>query len=101
LVVYVSRASVGIDQALESIYRKSNDELLEFLYEDAWDRIGDLHKDAFFILASLSCPLDQYSISRTCQLVEIQHSEFQTSLSETHFANVTDYGAYYTLELIE
>lgn len=101
LVVYISRASVGIEQALDSLYRKSNDELLEFLYEDAWERIGELHKDAFFVLASLKCPLDQYSISRVCQLVEIQHSEFQTSLAETHFAHVTDYGSHYTLELIE
>ncbi|HIF9156653.1 TPA: hypothetical protein ACX6PJ_001278 [Photobacterium damselae] len=101
LVVYISRASVSIEQALDNLYRKSNDELLEFLYEDAWERIGELHKEAFFILASLNCPLDQYSISRTCQIVEIQHTEFQTSLSETHFATVTDYGSYYTMELVE
>ncbi|WP_163921352.1 ATP-binding protein [Photobacterium sp. Alg240-V54] len=101
LVIYISRANVGIEQAMENLYRKSNDELLEFLYEDAWERIGGLQKEAFFILASLHCPLDQYSISRTCQLLEIQHSEFQTSLSETHFATVIDYGSHYILELVE
>lgn len=101
LAVYIGRAKVGIDQALENLYRKSNDELLEFLYEDAWERISHLQKEAFYVMVSLTCPLDKYSVSRACQLVEIQHSEFQASLSETHFSTITDYGSHYELELAD
>jgi tetratricopeptide (TPR) repeat protein len=101
LVVYIGRAKVGIEAALDSLYRKSNDELLEFLYDDAWERIGEQQKETFYVIVSLTCPLDKYSISRACQLIEIQHSEFQTSLVETHFSNITDYGSYYEIELVE
>jgi tetratricopeptide (TPR) repeat protein len=101
LVVYIGRAKVGIEVALDNLYRKSNDELLEFLYEDAWERIGEQQKETFYVIVSLSCPLDKYSISRACQLVEIQHSEFQASLVETHFADITDYGSFYEIELAE
>ncbi|PTA51563.1 hypothetical protein C9I43_14205 [Shewanella morhuae] len=102
LVVYIGRQrNISIDQAMENLYKRSNEELLEFLYEDAWNRISQLQKEVFYILVSLTCPLDQYSISRACQLLEIQHSELQSSLAETHFASVTDYGTHYSLELVD
>jgi len=101
LVVYIGKAKVGIEVALDNLYRKSNDELLEFLYDDAWQRISEQQKETFYAIVSLTCPLDKYSISRTCQLVEIQHSEFQASLLETHFADITDYGSFYEIELAE
>jgi tetratricopeptide (TPR) repeat protein len=101
LVIYIGRAKVGIQQAMDSLYRKSNEELLEFLYEDAWERIGELQREVFYTIVSLSCPLDQYSISRTCQLIEIQHTEFKTSLAETHFGTTTDYSTHYDLELVD
>jgi Tfp pilus assembly protein PilF len=101
LVVYIGRAKIGIQQAMDNLYRKSNEELLEFLYEDAWERIGELQREVFYTIVSLSCPLDQYSISRTCQLVKIQHTEFKTSLVETHFGTTTDYSTHYDLELVD
>ncbi|WP_076416841.1 hypothetical protein [Shewanella sp. UCD-KL12] len=101
LVKYVSYSQVGIDAAIENIFRKNNAELLEFLYEDAWARMNPLQKEAFLILVHVKCPLDQVSIGQICQQVGIQNAEFQQSLVETHFANLTDYGRTYSLEVVD
>lgn len=101
LVVYIARSRISIDSAVENIFRKSNDDLLEFLYEDAWDRLNDVQKKLFYIIVSLTSPLNSTAISRACQLVEIQHINFLDSLKETHFASTLDYGSHYELELVE
>ncbi|MHB2053996.1 AAA family ATPase [Pantoea dispersa] len=101
LVKYISRAQCSIDDAIEQVYKKSSDELLEFLYEDAWIRIGESDQDVFMVLVTLSCPIDSFSVGYTCQELEIQHAEFQSSLDETYFVNLTNYGNRYEIEIIE
>lgn len=101
LVKYISHSNLGIDSALENVFKKSNEELLEFLYEDAWVRMNTLQKEVFLVIIHVSCPLDQSSISQACQEIGIQHSEFHSSLMETHFAVLTDYGRNYSLELVD
>lgn len=39
LVRYIARSSSGIQEGLDQILKKTSDELLEFLYEDAWLRM--------------------------------------------------------------
>ncbi|MCT4774869.1 hypothetical protein L6458_21485 [Klebsiella aerogenes] len=101
LVKYISRAQCSIDDAIEQVYKKSSDDLLEFLYEDAWIRIGESDQDVFMVLVTLSCPIDSYSVGYTCQELEVQHAEFQGSLDETYFVNLTNYGNRYDIEIIE
>ncbi len=101
LVKYLARSPVGIDQAIEQVFRKTNDQLLEFLYDDAWLRINDLQKDVFLVLVSATVPLDNLSVGDACVLVGIQHVEFQKALDETYFGNVTDYGDRYELQIVE
>ncbi|BEU79507.1 hypothetical protein EAG21025_28200 [Enterobacter asburiae] len=101
LVIYISRANVSIDTALENLFKKSNDELLEFLYDDAWARLSESQKDMFYITVTIASPLTNISISKACQLVELQHGEFQDSLKETHFSSIIDYGSHYDMELVE
>ncbi|WP_233979662.1 hypothetical protein [Pectobacterium versatile] len=101
LVKYVARGSHGIDIAMDTVFKKSNEDLLEFLYEDAWQRMNQLQKEMFLTLIHLSSPLNQNTISRTCQEIGIQHTEFQEGLEETHFAVLTDYGRTYTIELVD
>lgn len=101
LVKYVARGASGIDAAIETVFKKSNEDLLEFLYEDAWQRMSHLQKEVFLTLIHVSSPLDQNTISRTCQEIGIQHTEFQGGLEETHFAVLTDYGRTYTIELVD
>jgi tetratricopeptide (TPR) repeat protein len=100
-VKYISHSNLGIDTALENVFKKSNEELLEFLYEDAWVRMNTLQKEVFLVIIHVSCPLDQVSISQACQEIGIQHSEFHSSLVETHFAILTDYGRNYSIELVD
>lgn len=101
LVKYISRTQCSIDTALDDIYRKSNDELLEFLYEDAWQRMDEKNKKIFIVLSSLNYPIDSTSIGFCCQELEFQHSEFEKSLDETYFVHRNDYGNKYELSLVE
>lgn len=101
LVKYIARSGTGIEAALEQILRKTSDELLEFLYEDAWMRMNDLRRRVFLILVSLANPVDGRCIGDACQEVGLQHVEFQSGLDETYFATVTDRGATYDLEIVD
>ena len=101
LVKYIARSNVSIETAITNVFKKSNEELLEFLYEDAWARITNSQKDVFFVLINLTCPLNQISVSQACTEIGIQHTEFQNGLSETHFAVSIDYGRTYSLEFVD
>lgn len=101
LVKFLARSPVGIDQAIEQVFRKTNDQLLEFLYDDAWLRINELQRDVFLVLIAASVPLDSFCVADACALVGIQHVEFQKALDETYFATVTDYGDRYDLQIVE
>lgn len=101
LVRYIARAGGGIDDALDGILRKSSDQLLEFLYEDAWARMGTEQKQVFMVIVNLTCPKDSFSIGIACQEIGIQHASFQEGLDETYFATITDHGSSYELELVD
>lgn len=101
LVKYISHSGIGIDTAIENVFKKSNEDLIEFLYEDAWLRINELQKSVFLTIIHVSSPLDKSTISKACQEIGIQHSEFQLGLTETHFSVITDYGKTYSIELVE
>lgn len=101
LVKYLSRSPVSIDQAIEQVFRKTNDQLLQFLYDDAWLRINELQQDVFLVLVAAAVPLDSHCVADACALVGIQHVEFQKGLDETYFAMVTDYGDRYDLQIVE
>lgn len=101
LVKYLARNPVSIDHAIEQVFRKTNDQLLEFLYEDAWLRINELHQDIFLVLVSVDVPLNSVCVADACALVGVQHVEFQKALDETYFATVTDYGDRYDLQIVE
>lgn len=99
LVKYISRSNSSIDEALGNIFKKSNDALLEFLYEDAWVRMNEGQQKVFLVLVSISCPLDNYSVSNTCQEVGIPQTEFEKARDQTYFSALTNHGATYTLEI--
>src|SRR5690606_33077465 len=73
LVKYLARSPIGIDQAIEQVFRKTNDQLLEFLYDDAWLRINELHRDVFLVLVTAAVPLNSFCVADACVLVGIQH----------------------------
>ena len=98
-VKYMSYSNVSIDAALEKYIAQSDEELLEFLYEDAWLRMNDLQKSVFFILVNIDYPINNDVVKRACQLIKINISEFTQALEETHFSNITDYGDRYILEI--
>lgn len=102
LVKYLARSpGVGIAHAIEQVFKKTSDQLLEFLYDDAWLRINELQQDVFLVLVSAAVPLDSLCVADACALVGIQHVEFQKGLDETYFATLTDYGDRYDLQIVE
>ena len=101
LVKYIARSDLGIDTAIDNLFKKTSEDLLEFLYEDAWVRMNQLQKEVFLVLVNISSPIDQNSVGRTCLEVGIQNTEFQSGLEETHFAVLTDYGRTYSIELVD
>lgn len=101
LVRHIARACVGIDEALANIFSKSNDELLEFLYLDAWVRMTESQRKVYLILVQISVPTNSFSIGCACQQVKIPHGDFHSSLDETYFASLTDYGRHYEIEIVD
>lgn len=101
LVKYIAHTGSGIQPAIDNIFKKSNEELYDFLYEDAWLRMNEYQKDVFFVLINIDSPLNQNSVGSACQRVGIQHTEFQAGLAETHFSTLVDYGRTYSLEFVD
>lgn len=101
LVKYISKTSGGIDSAVENMLKRDNDQLSEFLYEDAWSRITESQQDIFLTLVSMTVPLNSSSIADVCSQLEVQHMEFQDALNETYFATVMDYQSHYDIEIVD
>lgn len=101
LVKYIARSSSGVQDGLDQILRKTSDELLEFLYEDAWLRINELAREVFLVIVNVVNPIDGDCVGDACREVGIQHTEFQSSLDETYFATITDRGEDYDLEIAD
>lgn len=101
LVRYIARSSSSIQDGLDQILKKTNDELLEFLYEDAWARMNTSVQKVFMTLVSLASPLDGKCVGDVCTQLGVLHAEFQGSLGETYFATIVDRGDSYDLEIVE
>ncbi|MCA7991481.1 hypothetical protein LGM63_12620 [Burkholderia cepacia] len=101
LVRYIARSSTGLQNGLDQILKKTNDQLLEFLYEDAWMRMNELVREVFMVLVSLASPINGRCIGDACTEIGVQHTEFQASLDETYFASVIDHGETYDLEIVD
>lgn len=101
LVKYISRSSSSLQDGLDQIFKKTNDELLEFLYEDAWLRINELAQEVFLVIVSVTSPIDGDCVGDICRELGLQHIEFQSSLDETYFATITDKGTSYDLDVVE
>ena len=101
LVKHISRTQSSIDDAIDSIFKKSNNELLEFLYEDAWVRMTELQQGVYMLLVIAESPLDHFSVSEACKIMQIPLTEFHTTFDETYFGSLTNHGEKFSIELEE
>lgn len=101
LVRHIARSSCSVQEGLDQILKKTSDQLLEFLYEDAWQRMPHDVQEVFMTLVQLATPVDGKCIGDVCTEIGVQHAEFQASLGETYFATVVDHGETYDLEIVE
>ncbi|MBR9799000.1 type IV pilus biogenesis/stability protein PilW [Cobetia amphilecti] len=100
LVKHIARSGCGIDEALDNLYMKTNDDLLEFLYEDAWARMSISQQYMFMVLTLITYPVNDFTVARACQLIKIPIEEFHVSLNEAYFCNVTDFGSTYDVHIV-
>ncbi|MFC3864063.1 nSTAND1 domain-containing NTPase [Alcaligenes aquatilis] len=100
LIRYIARSASSVQDGLDQILKKTNDQLLEFLYEDAWHRMTTSVKEVFMVLVMVDTPIDGRCVGDVCTEIGVQHSEFQASLGETYFASIVDHGDTYDLEIV-
>ena len=101
LVKKISLTSCGIDNAMDSLLMKSSDELVEFLYEDAWARMSKAQQNVYMLLIMAESPLDHLSVSEACKMMEIPLTEFHATFDETYFGSLMNYGKKFSIELEE
>lgn len=100
LVRYIARSATSVQEGLDQILRKTNDQLLEFLYEDAWHRMTAAVQEVFMVLVVVDTPIDGRCVGDVCTEIGVHHAEFQASLGETYFASIVDHGDTYDLEIV-
>lgn len=99
-VKYMKHSETSIDKGLEKFYISSNEELLEFLYEDAWLRMNELQRKVFLVIIHIDCEINNIILDKIYQLVEINKDEFTQAYEETYFANITDFGSEFIFEIV-
>lgn len=99
-VKYMKHSQSSIDEGLNKFYKSSNEELLEFLYEDAWLRMNELQRKVFLVVIHVDCEINNRILDKIYQLVEINKEEFTQAYEETYFANITDFGSEFIFEIV-
>lgn len=100
LVKYIGTTKTSIEEAKQNIFKRSNQELLEFLYEDAWARMNQSQKSVCMTLVAAASPIDQTTVRKACQLTEIPLEEFHKAFDETNFGTTNSYGEQFKIELV-
>lgn len=90
-VKYMKHSNSSINDGLERFYKVSNEDLLNFLYEDAWLRMNELQREVFLVAIFLNSEIDNRVLNKICQLVELNIQEFTQAYEETYFAEIRDY----------
>lgn len=101
LVKHISRTNTSIEAAICNILRKDSTELLDFLYEDAWNRIDESQRKVFLALATATTPIDDKYLNDTCALAVIHNDEFRKALDETHFATLSPYKDHDEIQIVD
>lgn len=101
LVKHIGLTNIAIDAGIDKLFLQSNEELLTFLYDDAWARMNDSQKKVCILLVVPSHPIDQNSLKKSCQLVKMPLSEFHQAFDETYFGTITSYGEIFSIELAD
>lgn len=99
-VKYMKHSQSSIDEGLNKFYKSSNEELLEFLYEDAWLRMNELQRKVFLVVIHVDCEINNRILDKIYQLVEINKEEFTQAYEETYFANIIDFGSEFIFEIV-
>ncbi|WP_143076243.1 tetratricopeptide repeat protein [Stigmatella erecta] len=98
-VRHASRAGRSIDDALQLVLRDAREDLGEFLFQDAWQRIGPEQREVFLVLGRLGGTVDGQVVGWICSDIGVPHSIWQDAFEQTRFGSLVDYGARYDVQL--
>lgn len=96
---HVGATRGSLDDAYATVMQESAEGLSEFLYEDAWTRMTESHRNVFLSLTCLDVPLNSRTVGWVCRELDVPHTEWLNSFYETHFGQITEYGSDYQMEL--
>jgi len=98
LARHIGLTGGSINDAYGKVMQESVEGLSEFLYEDAWLRIPQSHRDVFLVLTCVSVPVDNRAVALVCRELEVPHTEWLNSFYETHFGQIIEYGSDYDIQ---
>lgn len=85
---HLARTNKGLEETLDQIFTKNSQDLLSFLYEDAWSRISEDDKKILISLSTCIYPLTESSLAEACRIFQKPVSEFEKVLDETYFTKI-------------
>jgi hypothetical protein len=79
----LSNSNINLQSAFEIVQNMQRQDLGEFLYSDAWDRLSDDIKHLLLLMANISDLHDDYSLKLCCQYAKITIIKAQEALEES------------------
>lgn len=99
LARHISRAACSIDDGVRSILSQQRHELGRFLFDDAWQRIDERHRNAFLVLGQLGGNVAGQVVAWICGEVGVSLTDWLGAFEETHFGLLNEYGTHYDLSI--
>lgn len=99
LARYASHPGRSLDEALEFVHKDAQRDLGNFLFQDAWDRIGDQERMVFLVLLVLGSSADEVLLGWICGRARIAATVWEDAFAETRFGSLREYGTHYDVVL--
>ncbi len=97
---HASKPGASLERSLDLVLKAAEDELGDFLYADAWERLPEEHRTVFFALESLGGHADSQTVAWICTEAEVPQSVWiDKAFQETRFGSMQSYGASFDLQL--
>jgi tetratricopeptide (TPR) repeat protein len=97
---HATKPGASLERSLDLVLKAAEDELGDFLYADAWERLPEEHRTVFFALEALGGHADNQTVAWICTEAEVPQSIWiDKAFQETRFGSMQSYGASFDLQL--
>ena len=97
---YLLYPGVSIEAAIDKMQAAVRADLGEFLYDDAWNRMEDAHRDIFLVLSEVRVPITNHVVGWACKAQDTPHLSWLDAFVETHFGKQTEYATQYEIVFV-